>query len=288
MEKLKVFLSWSGPRSKAVAEALWTWLPGVLQSVDPFLSAENIDKGAKWGQAISGELAQTNFAIICLTPANLAAPWLLFEAGALSKLAESRVWTYLIGLEPSDVKDPLSEFQHTSANKTDTRRLLGSINQKLTAPLSDASLTKAFDMWWPELEEKLHALPEDPPPNSAPANSMEKVPEMVAEILDRVREQNKVASADVAPPHFKGWRTTQAERIGREIEILHAELNGLEMDLTDTKKITDILMDARVQLRGGRHGVAMGLCENARWMLDQGRSLPREPFDSAPIDPPRT
>ena len=123
-EKLKVFICWSKDRSKAVAEALRDWLPNVFQSVDPFLSASDIDKGSKWRQIVSGELGRSNFGIICLTPENLESPWLLFEAGALSKMEESRTWTYLYGVKYEDVKDPLSQFQHTVVEEKDTLALL--------------------------------------------------------------------------------------------------------------------------------------------------------------------
>jgi hypothetical protein len=93
LEKLKIFISWSGPRSLAVAEAQRDWLPNVFQMVEPWISAGDIDKGAKWRQAITGELEKSDFGLICLTPENLASPWLLFEAGSLAKKEESRVCT---------------------------------------------------------------------------------------------------------------------------------------------------------------------------------------------------
>ena len=37
---MRVFISWSGPTSKLVAEALRTWPHSVIQSVDPFMSAD--------------------------------------------------------------------------------------------------------------------------------------------------------------------------------------------------------------------------------------------------------
>jgi hypothetical protein len=129
-EKLRIFLSWSGERSRAIAEALRDWLPNVLFATDPWLSAADIEKGAKWNQVVSGELENSNFSIICLTGDNLGAPWLLFEAGAISKRADSRAFTYLYGIEYSDVKDPLSQFQHTLANEAETKDLC--INKRFT------------------------------------------------------------------------------------------------------------------------------------------------------------
>src|SRR5579863_7341899 len=124
MEKVKIFISWSGEQSRAVGEALREWLPNVLFLADPWMSAGDIEKGAKWNQVVSGELEKSNFSVICLSSDNLNSPWLLFESGALSKRSDSRVFTYLFGVEYADVKDPLSQFQHTKADEGDTKRLV--------------------------------------------------------------------------------------------------------------------------------------------------------------------
>lgn len=42
---LKVFISWSGERSKEMANALREWLPMVLQYVEPFVSDKDISAG---------------------------------------------------------------------------------------------------------------------------------------------------------------------------------------------------------------------------------------------------
>jgi hypothetical protein len=44
---VEIFLSWSGSKSKAVAEALRIWLPKVNPAFKPWLSTADIDKGAR-------------------------------------------------------------------------------------------------------------------------------------------------------------------------------------------------------------------------------------------------
>lgn len=60
---MKIFLSWSGHHSKAVAEALNVWLKRVIQAVKPFYSPE-IEKGAKWSTELDAVLEGTRLGII--------------------------------------------------------------------------------------------------------------------------------------------------------------------------------------------------------------------------------
>ncbi len=158
---MRVFISWSGDRSKAIAEALYHWLPTIIQSLETWMSEHDIDKGTRSIPAISKNLGETQFGIICLTPENLNAPWLLFEAGALSKSQEdARVWTFLYELEYTNVEGPLAQFQHTVAKKEDVRKLLQAINRASnTQSVSDQQLQVSFDRGWPELQEKLRTIP---------------------------------------------------------------------------------------------------------------------------------
>jgi len=155
---MKVFISWSGELSHKVALALHDWLPCVLNEAKPFVSSEDIRKGNRWLLDVSKELATTRFGIICLTPDNLNAPWILFEAGALSKsLKDSQVCTLLLGqLKPTDVKGPLAGFQHTIFKRDDFKKLVKSVNSEIeNNPLPEAVVSKVFDKWWPDLESNI-------------------------------------------------------------------------------------------------------------------------------------
>jgi hypothetical protein len=60
---MKVFISWSGNTSHLVALALREWLPSVLQSIEPYVSTEEIEKGARWNAEIGRQLNDTTFGI---------------------------------------------------------------------------------------------------------------------------------------------------------------------------------------------------------------------------------
>jgi hypothetical protein len=104
---VKVFISWSGQKSREVAVALRDWLPLVINSVEPFVSSEDINAGTRWQGEIAGALQTTNFGLVCVTRENHGAPWLNFEAGALAKAVDSsRVVPLAIDLKPSDIENP--------------------------------------------------------------------------------------------------------------------------------------------------------------------------------------
>jgi hypothetical protein len=71
-----------------VAVALRDWLPSVIQAIEPWVSAEDIEKGSRWSTKIAEELQATKAGIICVTADNQNSAWLLFEADALSKTVE--------------------------------------------------------------------------------------------------------------------------------------------------------------------------------------------------------
>jgi hypothetical protein len=148
------------------------------------MSESHIDKGAKWSPEIAAQLEQAQIGIICLTQDNLTDSWINFEAGALSKLKDSRVCTFLLDLSPAQVPFPLAQFQHTHYDKEDIQRLLDSINKKLPEPLSSEQLTIGFEMWWKKLDEQLTKIPKASPATSQPTRKPE---DMLEELITSVR-----------------------------------------------------------------------------------------------------
>lgn len=154
---MNVFISWSGARSMAVAEALRSWLPRVIQAARPWMSEEDISAGSRWLSEVQSELYKSSLGIICVTPENQANPWLLFEAGALSKaLTESHVCPLLLDLAPSQLGGPLAQFQASAADREGVERIVFALNRVLGpagVPIDD--LRETVDVWWPKLEVRI-------------------------------------------------------------------------------------------------------------------------------------
>ncbi|MDE2366095.1 MAG: toll/interleukin-1 receptor domain-containing protein [Betaproteobacteria bacterium] len=157
---MKVFVSWSGGLSHSVAKILKDWLPNVIQAIDVFLSSEDIAKGSQWFHELGSVLDESVFGILCLTQENLSAPWILYEAGALSKRFEqARIVPLLIDLKTSDLAGPLAQFNAALLSKEEIAKLVTAINAQLgPKQLTEKQLDKAFQTWWPELEKSLQQV----------------------------------------------------------------------------------------------------------------------------------
>lgn len=155
---MRVFISWSGEKSRRIGEKFQRWLPGVIQAVRPYFSPEDTVKGTRWNAEIAKELDVSKVGILMITPENMNAPWLNFEAGALSKklIDVTKVCPILFGLEPTDVTGPLEQFQAAKFDKEDISRVLKMINGELgEQSLSSEVLASVYEMWWPKLQKDI-------------------------------------------------------------------------------------------------------------------------------------
>lgn len=183
---MKVFMSWSGLRSKAAAELLHDWIKCVIQASRPWISTRGIGRGSVWFSEINNELKDTTVGIICLTHQNKNAPWILFEAGALAKgLTTTKVCTFLVDLSPADIQDPLAQFNHTTATKDGMMSLAATLNSSLDVPLDGPTLTAVFDAFWPQFEINFRRLLEDIPQEAVIEVRSES--SMLEEILESTR-----------------------------------------------------------------------------------------------------
>lgn len=188
---MKVFISWSGKTSGELAKIFRDWLPSVIQAVKPYYSTDDISKGMRGNTVIAKELEQAGVGLLCLTPDNLDAPWIMFEAGALSKkLDTSRVCPILFaGLETTDLKGPLVQFQAAKFNKEEIRKMLTMVNKELGEDaLETKVLDSVFEKWWSDLEQRVESLI-SAAPESAP-KAVRNDRELLEEILALTRSMS--------------------------------------------------------------------------------------------------
>jgi len=209
---MKIFISWSGKRSKEIAEIFRDWLPAVLQSVKPYFTPSDIEKGNRWNTDISKTLQDCKMGIFILTESNLESPWLMFEAGAISKSVDSsKVCPILFGIENSDVKGPLTQFQASEFEKIEIKKIVKSINTELgEAKLADNILDEVFDTWWPKLETKIKAV------NVSEKKGAEEIRddrELLEEVLGLVRYTAKRTVANDQPKINTNYDIQKFERL---------------------------------------------------------------------------
>ena len=214
---MKVFISWSGEASKAIAEILRGWIPSVIQAAKPYFSPDDISKGSRWNSEIANELQECSVGLICLTSENLEAPWIMFEAGALSKsISISKVCPLLFGIDPSEVKGPLVQFQAAPFTKTEMKKTVKMMNELLgSESLGSDVLDDVFEMFWPKLEEKVKKVLADL--EIPKKKKIRSDRDIIEEILNRVRvpPQDRMTLPSDHPAFSHLYRT--AIMLGNEI-----------------------------------------------------------------------
>lgn len=222
---MKVFISWSGERSKAIAEALHNWLPLVLHYVTPWLSQADIEAGQRWAEQVAKELEGCNFGILCVTKENVASPWVLFEAGALAKsMQESRVIPLLLDLEFRDITGPLAQFQAKKFDKVGFSEAVFSLNQNSQHPVPDDRVRQLFDALWPDLESKINNIPKI----SNTTKLSRSQPEILEELVSSVRtlEARFREIADEGPRGIKSRKRRMHPMMFREMRHMLGEKRG--------------------------------------------------------------
>lgn len=195
---MKVFMSWSGQRSKLTAELLHEWIKCVIQAAQPWISSKGIERGALWFSEINNELKDTAVGVICLTQENKNAPWILFEAGALAKgLSTNRVCTLLVDLKPADLQPPLAQFNHTFPDRESMWSLVTTLNNGLELNRLDLQvLQKVFNTYWPQFESEFEAILKNNPPMTVVEPRKDK--DILSEILETTRSMsNRVSNLEM-------------------------------------------------------------------------------------------
>jgi len=275
---MKVFISWSGECSNKIAEVLKHWTKSVIQSLEPFVSSEDISKGSRWSADIAKELQDTDFGILCVTKDNFQQPWLLFEAGALSKtLDKAYVVPLLFDLGPSDLPDsPLLQFQAASFSKSEIKKLIDSMNSASEKKLDASDLSKAFDVWYPELEKALSDIPQNRDDTSEIKGTgiSEKSSIILEEVLVLSRENQKLLR------NPEGRSVGELEQINKKLDRLHHQSDKNSDYLRKKRQISPMMMEELMHFCRREMGAEQGLLfalaffrEDYPWLYELGRDL---------------
>jgi len=205
---MNVFISWSGTRSKTLAVYLHEWIKTVVQRTEPWMSERDIEAGQRWNEQLASKLKETDFGIICLTPENLTAPWLLFEAGALAKaLNNARVIPLLFDLDKVDLTFPLAQFQAVESNREGFFSLASAVNSALPeGSLDKTHLNNIFNGLWPDMEnniQKLNKSAVDPSPVTL--RSDRDVLEDVLTSIRALQQNSNISPNKESITQFRDW-----------------------------------------------------------------------------------
>ena len=272
---MKVFLSWSGTRSHKIALVFRDWLPSVIQEIVPYVSSEDIDKGARWSTDIAKELSDSSFGILCVTRENISAPWLTFEAGALSKTMDKAfVSPFLFDIKRSEVDGPILQFQSTTFDNEDLRKLVTTLNKACDKDgLTDERLNKTFDVWYQTLESELEKLRDAKLDEQEEGSRTElQLPE-TQEILEEILELSRINQKLIRNPD-----ESLSSNV-KEMNTLLQELVERRERFGDRRKrefhpmMMDELMHLSSSMRNGYVGIQMALAlvrDQLPWIYDAG------------------
>lgn len=257
---MKVFISWSGEESKQVALLLKGWLKKVLQATEPWMSDVDIQPGTRWSQSIASELQSSGFGIICVTPSNMSAEWINFEAGALSMAikdgTERKVVPLLIGFEDRGAvqRGPLGVFNALRFIKDDVWKLVLTLNAELPNALDGADLGDLFETYWPKLDAQVEEAKKlDTTPSPAPMSQEDMVKEIHASVLDLQRHFTKPAPAAVPPDPYSKVQNIRDVTAKRDalVRYLSEEFGISKSAAPPTIPLTDRELQIAVMAREG-------------------------------------
>lgn len=232
---MKVFLSWSGARSREVANLLSDWLCCVIQASRPWVSTRDLDRGSLWFGEINDQLKDTTVGIICLTQENKNRPWILFEAGALAKgLSTARVCTLLIDLEPKDIEDPLAQFNHTFPNRESVLGLVRTLNGTLGAAGLDVRiLEQVFNTYWPQFETRFKEV------LGSTESAGPTKPRPKEDVLGEILENTRMLSSRIRKLEFE----TQRARARSDFEILPNKIRSHIREMISTGMPAELIIE---------------------------------------------
>ena len=172
MNKDYIFISFSKrvtqDAAQVIVEIIQSIYPKSSSNVAVFLSSQEIKAGAFKGQILEA-MKNAKFAISILTPENFNAPWLMYEAGALSLAVErngGHLMPYLFCRHGSKREDAIVDFQYVEYqinhkdNQEQLVRLLINLNESLSESnwVDELKIRSKIDSLWDSVSQRLDRI----------------------------------------------------------------------------------------------------------------------------------
>lgn len=222
-----VFFSWSGERSQRVAEEFRELFKGVFApTIDCFVSSRDIAAGARSIQTLFEKLEKCNYGICFVDSENAKAPWMHFEAGALSKMvADSRVMVLLLDNNTERLQGtPLFEFQHKLFNKEHIKSIFEEIVEAFEQGNIKDQYLKRFEDGWNTFNENsnkiLTNVQNEDDVQSIEGNELNAIKKMLVDVQNLLKTE---------------YGQNVRESVGLVNELKKIMLNMVPDDLKDMK-----------------------------------------------------
>jgi len=159
-----VFISWSKEPAGEIAKKVQYLLGKIFPdpTIKFFVSKAEcggIRGGDKGRNILDVELEQSNFGILILTENNFERPWIMFEAGALSKDSKiSKVVPICFKRDKTKIENPIEVFNRVKYDKDDfLESLIYQIEkvryEKEPSPQQKENLSKSLNDYWEEFQK---------------------------------------------------------------------------------------------------------------------------------------
>lgn len=179
---------------------------------------------------------------------------------------KSYVSPFLFDIKRAEIDGPVLQFQSTICEREDIKKLLKTINKACgDEKLSDERLDKAFDVWYPKLEENLDSLRgEEVEESDSAETSPDHSQQMLEEILELTRINQKILRSpdSLLPPDYlkfvleKDEERDRNEMIAKEQHMVIRDIEHsiyrlremIEEYRSSEKVVDDELMDWTMRL----------------------------------------
>jgi len=193
---------------------------------------------------------------------------------------KSFVSPFLFDIKRSEVKGPILQFQSTILQKEDIKKLLNTLNKACgETSIPEARLDKAFDVWFPTLEEELNKIKEvtdEPEEGKKVETNKVHNAEILEEILDLSRNNQKLLRS----PDSKLQENMETLTKLMHEHVIRADRN-MEMEFKRiSRKMHPMFIEEimHITMKNGKsyYGILIALSffkNEFPWIYDLGREL---------------